>query len=148
MDLTHGLAHTCGTQKPAGKTSNIPSETKLAVYSVGTHEIEVLFDVGTQEFEHLFWGQAGRRERVGGAYNDIVDNIPTGLEYIWVSVRKIIDHDLREEFFDGGVDERAGADCECSFVPDEALPVFDASMVATIHVDPFVTSSFEDSYVC
>lgn len=145
VDLPDRLADTGRTQKPTGKASNVATETELSV-RVRAHEVKVLFDVIRQIAQHIGGGEAGRGEGVTGAGGEVVDEVSADLEHGWEALGEVLDHDFVVEFFDGGVDDLAGADGELGLVFDETAAFFEALEVAGVDADPAVAGLFLDSY--
>ena len=54
MYLSHRLAQSCRAQEAAGEAGNISTQAELAVFWIGAHEVEILFDVESKQLQHAF----------------------------------------------------------------------------------------------
>lgn len=144
VDLPHRLAQSCRAQEAAGKTGYVSTQAELAIFWIGAHEVEILFDVETKEFQHVLWTRKVR-QRVHTAGKAVVGDSAFGLEDQWISLGKIIDHDFDIELLDRGINQGSGADCEFWFGGNERSALSNAFEISRVDSDPFAACTLLDT---
>lgn len=135
VDLPNGFADSGRAQETTGKTGNVSPETELSI-RIRTHEVKVLLDIGRKVAEHISGGETGRGERITRASGEVVDKIVPDLEHGWEALRKVLNHDLFVELFDGGVYDLSCSDCELWLAFNEAASLFESFQIARVNSNP------------